>query len=374
MNRFAYSFCSVIILFIVSCEHDKLTLPHIDTEDQNTTSSNEAEYVQLNRVFDAASGYNFNHPADIYYGVDNFIYIADTDNHRIVMLDLGGTIQGYSQTIPHPEAISQNDSLQLLIVNKTNKVYKIELYEHNHQISDAPVEIVYEQASKPFRKFTGISVHAGFEYYVTVIDESVDPVESQIYDFYGNHNCKGPLPLNPTGTGLYSALLPTSIVSLRERYLDISSSEDTPAFIFSQTGFLKEFNLFNYYKVQYITTTFLEGQEVLTPNTSLVGSALYDYEKFYNPEDVAIDLNGNIFVVDAGSSMDSLDTDNHEPGFYRFGPTGMELQSVAGFGSGKYQFNNPKGIAISPNRELQIVYIADTGNNRIVRYQLSTDF
>ncbi len=108
MNRFAYSFCSVIILFIVSCEHDKLTLPHIDTEDQNTTSSNEAEYVQLNRVFDAASGYNFNHPADIYYGVDNFIYIADTDNDRIVMLDLGGTIQGYSQTIPHPEAISQN--------------------------------------------------------------------------------------------------------------------------------------------------------------------------------------------------------------------------------------------------------------------------
>jgi hypothetical protein len=38
------------------------------------------------------------------------------------MMDEGGTIQGYSQYIHHPEAITQDDSLNLLIVNKTNMI------------------------------------------------------------------------------------------------------------------------------------------------------------------------------------------------------------------------------------------------------------
>jgi len=306
--------------------------------------------------------------------VDNFLYVADTDNNRIVMLDLGGAIQGYSQYIEHPEAITQNDSLQLLIVNKSNKVFKLDMYAHQHDIASVPVEQVWEEQSYPTRQYTGISVHNGFEYYVTVIDETTTPPKSLIFDFYGNHLPKGPLPFNESGTGLFSALLPTSIISLREQYLDISSREDTPAFIFTQTGFWEPLNLFNYYKVQHISTTVFEGQDVLSPNTSLVGTEIYDYELFFNPEDAAIDNNGNIFIIDAGNEIDSAGTVNNVPGFYRFGPSGKILQSVVGYGPDAYHFKNPKGIAVSPSNELQKVYIADTGNNRIVQYQLSTDF
>ncbi|WP_456406276.1 hypothetical protein [Caldithrix abyssi] len=359
----------VTSVLVLQCKHDTLPLPNIPEDEPRIVGD---EYIQLNHKFDRASGYDFDAPGDIYLGADNFLYIADTGNDRIVMLDLGGGIMGYSQFIPHPEAITQNDSLALLIVNKTNKVYKIDLFKHDHHIDQAPVEVVFEQSSEPTRQFTGISVHNGFEYYVTVVDSTVSPVLSQIYDFYGNNVWKGPLPLYANGSGLFSALIPTGITSLREQYLDISSRENTLGFIFCQSGSYPPANLFNYYKVQFITTVLFEGQEVLAPKTDLSGTPeeeyLYYYEKFYLPEDVALDYGGNIFVVDAGSP-DGV----RLPGFYRFGPTGQQQQAVVGFGSGDYQFKNPKGIAVTRNTDNQTVYISDTGNNRILQFKLSRD-
>ncbi len=40
-------------------------------------------YVQLNPVWEG-----FNNPQDIYVGRDPFIYVADTDNDRVVMMNL----------------------------------------------------------------------------------------------------------------------------------------------------------------------------------------------------------------------------------------------------------------------------------------------
>jgi outer membrane protein assembly factor BamB len=39
-------------------------------------------------------------------------------------------------------------------------------------------------------------------------------------------------------------------------------------------------------------------------------------------------------------------------------------------GNGPRQFNSPSGVAYFD----EIVYVADTGNNRIARYKLTTDF
>ena len=369
----------ILSVFLISisiyCTQEKFPLPSIPPEKERFDLG-EARYVQLNPPLDAAHGYAFNKPSDIYVGADDFVYVADTKNNRIVMMDIGGAIQGYSQTIPHPEAVTQNDSLQLLIVNKSNAVFRIDLYKYNHEIGNAPVEIVYQQLTEPSRQFTGISVHNKSEYYVTVLDtadSSSNTLEfSFIYDFYSNHTWKGPLDLNVNGTGLYSAIVPTGIVSLRERYLDISSQETTPEFIFCQSG--KTSLLRNNFKVQAITIGVSEGAIFLTPKTSFIGTDIYDVNKYFFPEDVAIDHSGFIFVVDKGRDITDPDTTKPAPGFYRFASSGTQLQAVLGAGSGAGQFNGPKGIAVTPVGEEQIVYVADTGNDRVLLFRLSTQF
>ena len=370
MSRiFNSTFIILITVLLAACGHEKTPLPTVPSDDDGGNIGR-AVYVQLNPPLDAANGYNFSEPADIYLGADNFLYICDTGNDRIVMMDLGGTIQGISQPIPQPEAITQNDSLQLLIVNKTNAVYKIDLVGVNHQIGNAPVEKVFEQTSRPTRQFTGISVYNGFEYYVTVLDvadsSTVFKEFSFIYDFNPNHTLKGPLPLNVNGTGLYSAIVPTAIVSIRERWLDISSTNEvSPAFYFVHIGRTAQLAP-NNFKLQHVTTAIREGDVVLTPNTGLIGQDMYSIDNRANLEDVALDRNGFIFAVDAGGS-------GTEPGFYRFSQQGTMQQSVLGEGVGDAQFKNPKGIAVLPFLEQQVVFIVDTGNNRIMRFRLSTD-
>ena len=375
MQTLLISFLTALLLS--GCSHDKLELPVIPPGDEQFKGLDDAEYVLLSPILDASNGYSFRQPSDVFFGADNFLYVADTGNDRIVMLDAGGAVQGISGYLPHPEAITQNDSLQLLIVNNSNVVYRIDLFKYAHDIAAASIDTVFHFASEPTRQFTGISVHNRFEYYVTAIDVADSSTNFRefnfIYDFTGRHTLKGPLPLNVNGSGLYSAILPTSVLSLRERWLDISvSNEDTPAFYFTQIG--RTSLLENNFPFQHVTTVIVEGDEMLTPNISYVGTDLYGFGKFRNAEDAAVDRSGFIFVLDGGRALSDPDTTHPAPGFYRFSSTsGKQLQTVTGLGSGILQFNHPRGIAVLPDVEGQIVYVADTGNNRIMMFQLSTD-
>lgn len=371
----------ILITFMTSlwfsCTHDKFDLPTIPSAEERF-QPHKAVYVLVNSL-DGASGYQFSEPSDVYVGADNFVYVANTGMNRIEMLDAGGSVQGYSQYIPHPEAVTQNDSLKLLIVNKTNVIYEIDLNKYNHEIWNAPVDTAFYKASQQSWEYTGISVYNKFDYYVTVIDVNdssmINHTQSiSIYDFNEDNTEKGPLPLHKDGTGLYTALVPTGIVSMRERYLDVSSQETTPAFMFCQRG--KTSLLTNNFKVQSVTTTIIEGSVVLIPNTSLIGSDIYDLDKFYYPEDITIDRAGFVFVVDKGAYKTDgtgtvlADTTQPLPGFYRFSSTGTQLQAVLS----PILFKMPKGIAVLPNETLQVVYVADTGNDRILMFRLSTQF
>ena len=76
--------------------------------------------------------------------------------------------------------------------------------------------------------------------------------------------------------------------------------------------------------------------------------------KFTQPEGSCIDDAGNIYIADA--QKDSV---------FKFTPFGDELQSFGG----PSVFNGPYAVAYYNN----ILYVADTGNNRILRFQLSTN-
>lgn len=114
---------------------------------------------------------------------------------------------------------------------------------------------------------------------------------------------------------------------------------------------------------------------LLTQDTTRAESFLYEQGKFRNPSGVAFsaDARAHLFVVDAISDSLYMFQSN---GFEGVNPlpgssiTKVINVSFGGTGSGPRQFNNPSGVAYFD----EIVYVADTGNNRISRFKLTTDF
>ena len=134
-------------------------------------------------------------------------------------------------------------------------------------------------------------------------------------------------------------------------------------------------------KVQYISVIETENgitysvQNLGTGDTAKASRFLYEAFRFANPADVTIsgDGTGLVFVVDA--EKDSL---------YQFTLNGYEglrppagsssakyiLTSFGGTGVGLTQFKNPSGVAYLN----KVVYVADAGNSRVLRFMLTTDF
>lgn len=94
------------------------------------------------------------------------------------------------------------------------------------------------------------------------------------------------------------------------------------------------------------------------------------------PTDIAFSGDDDAFIFVVDSETDSL---------YQFQSNGQEgvnppvgadadskkiVVSFGGEGAGPKQFMNPSGVAYYRT----IVYVADTGNNRIARFKLTTDF
>ena len=87
----------------------------------------------------------------------------------------------------------------------------------------------------------------------------------------------------------------------------------------------------------------------------------------------APDQTGYLFVLDAGKDSlfvfnpDGVEGVTPPPGA---GSTRPGRVSFGGNGGGPLQFRSPQGVAYFE----RIVYVADTGNNRVSRFRLNTDF
>lgn len=115
--------------------------------------------------------------------------------------------------------------------------------------------------------------------------------------------------------------------------------------------------------------------ELLATDTTRAASFLYDQFKFEKPTGIAYsaDARNQLFVVDAGTNRLHLFQSNGQEGVPP--PPGSTQNravnvSFGELGNGPRQFNNPSGVAYFR----QTVFVADTGNNRISRYKLNTDF
>ncbi|MCX8009570.1 MAG: hypothetical protein N3A61_00310, partial [Ignavibacteria bacterium] len=166
-----------LVVFLFSCG-EKLDLTEFSTG-KVIQNPSDTTFVQLNPNWTG-----FNNPSDILVGREPFIYIADTDNDRIVMMNLAGVTLG-TLKIPNfkkPVALAQDYRLNLYAcgefdttisgVNKTfGAVYKIDLVSAGHIIENAKamrlIPISAQQFQKENRRFTGVTVFYDNSYLIT---------------------------------------------------------------------------------------------------------------------------------------------------------------------------------------------------------------
>ncbi|MBE0643632.1 MAG: hypothetical protein IH600_06095 [Bacteroidetes bacterium] len=301
----------------------------------------------------------FSEPADVHVGFEPFIYVSERAADRITMLDLSGRIIGSSATIRRPDAISQDHRLDLLVCAEFDTtidgrlvtfgaIYRVDLVEAMHNIANAPIRRVYFDPLNPNRRYTGIAVLPDNSYYVTRTGPSnsspVDPDDAiMVFSSRDELHPRVEWPaLSVDGTGLATITRPSGIATF---------TRPTSDFVYTQTGTKSLFR--TQWITQRTTGDVTQWESYYTPardgELDFLRVSLFDH-----PEDVSIDDAGNIYVIDAG--RDSL---------FQFNPSGFLTQAFGG----PQQFASPEGVAHFD----RTLYIADTRNNRILRFVLSTD-
>ncbi|HAB54341.1 MAG TPA: hypothetical protein DCE80_19535, partial [Ignavibacteriales bacterium] len=103
------NFLLIILSFIISsgCA-DKFDITQFNKYSDDVNISGDTLYIQTGQPWGG-----FNNPQAILIGIEPFIYVCDTDNNRIVMINIAGEIQG-SLSIKRPVAISQDYKLNLI--------------------------------------------------------------------------------------------------------------------------------------------------------------------------------------------------------------------------------------------------------------------
>lgn len=346
-----------ISIFIFSCI-EKFDLTEIDLNDDNVNIGGDTVFVMLNPVWDG-----FTKPQDIMVGREPFIYVADTENDRIVLLNLDGQILS-QRSIKKPIALAQDYRLNLIVcaqfdttINGNTQtfsaVYKLDLVSSNHQLESAPTKRLLPKLSdlnQPQREYTGAAAFFNNTYFIS----RTGPYNSNLIDpdnailIFGQYRLPDGTTvdtlvgrvalLDPTGTGIMSANQISSLTSFNSRSFDM---------VVTLTGE----NSFKTQWLEFITSTEFTGYQIALPPLE---SDLMLPSLFTEPQGATVDNSGNIYVADSGK--DSV---------YKFNPRGDLL---IGFG-GLDIFNKPHAVAFF-NKTL---YVADTENNRILRFILSTD-
>ncbi len=354
MKRISLLLISIFILF-QGCDRKFNTENLVAPNSGNGNIGGDTVYVQLNPVWGG-----FNNPQDVYIGRDQFIYVADTDNDRVVMMNVAGQVLG-SLALQKPIAIAQDFRLNLFVCAEFDTlgqtfsaVYRIDMFVVGNRISEAvPVRLLPRASdlSKPDRKYTAVTTFYNNMVYVarTGPDNSsyFDP-DNSILMFvpksrYGGgegDTLIGRVPnIEAVSSGFVTANGISSLASFDKRNIDV---------VVTLTGTTN----FRAQQWNYVVTNLDEKYVTkFEPGDSV---AFARPNRFVQPEGCTIDASGNIFIVDA--AKDSV---------YKFNAFGNELQSFGGTDI----FNQPHGVAFFD----RTLYVADSGNNRILRFILSTD-
>ena len=350
-------------------------------------------YVPIQPVLDG-----YVEPTDVVAGYDELIYIVDAGTEEIIALDQSGVEVG-RRMIPGVKTMAQDRSLDILAIGTVDTVisgtsysldaiYRLDMKNGIYNIANAEIENVVIHpfyfkttfsASDADVSLNGIYIRASGRYFVTRSGprnstSQLGGPDDAVIVFETNDEFITPVTVNTSG-GIFQDYFksPQGITGLAQAPQSpfVNTAGDFVVTSLSDNSTLK---------VQYIDVIEVEGtdyqvRELLVGDTSKADRFLYEPNRFATPYDVTFTGDGTnyIFVVD--SERDSL---------YQFTNTGLEgvqpppgspetkniLVSFGGTGTSLTEFNQPSGVAYLR----EIVYVADKGNGRVLRFQLTTDF
>jgi len=402
----------------------------------NSTTEEIFEEGRIDPTLEQTDGYaaltpfwgDFDAPTDVYVGFDGFVYVTDAEGVHV--LDRADLSPRRTIELPGAVGVTQDRLLNVYVTARYDTVVSELPGERGEQTWNLPAiykiknlngagEITYVDtlihpfsdnsrgttALEQFRldrsrpdndelvEFTGVGVLRDNNIYVSRrgprnnlnVIEAPDNTVLEFVQELENGEKTGKMD----NSNQFQALSPgtpslTSAINLS----DITTFANPPQrdvfpenrnFLMSQ-GASNQNIAFRVLQVNVVETPsgteFQPNQAFLERDTSSTSGFLYEEGKFEDPAGLAIagDQTNYIFVIDRAQHK-----------LYQFKPNGEEgidpppaavdrtrnlIVSFGEQGNGPRQFNSPSGVAYFD----EIVYVADTGNNRIARYKLTTDF
>jgi DNA-binding beta-propeller fold protein YncE len=355
-----YIFLVLTLLpFIFGCG-DKFDANVLSTAKGPVNAGGDTLYIPIN-----PSWGGFNNPQAMIMGQEQFLYVCDTDNNQIVMIDQAGNRLG-SLSIKKPIAIAQDHRFNLIVCAQFDTliggstvsysaVYKIDVLSAAHNLAAAPVKrILPTDISSPHQKdikYTSVVAFFDNSYYVgrtgpnnTSITSEPDnsilqfvPIDHTRDSAYGRVH-----DIDPLSSGLISAYGLNCMAPFPKKNLDFVATLSGPESAFKAQWF------------HHFQTVASEGyQSEFNPKD---GIAFVKPNRFVAPTGCCVDAAGNLFVADGDASKDSV---------YKFSAYGDELQSFGG----PAVFGKPVAVAFFD----KTLYVLDAKQNKILRFILSTD-
>jgi hypothetical protein len=378
---------AVLIISLSSCEGylgDKTDLSFIELPQQNFR---EVAYVPVQPILN-----QFASPTDVIAGFDELIYVVDNGSQEVIALDQSGREVG-RRFIQGAKTMAQDRQLDLLVIGSITDsnnitrscIYRLDLstslgYGLRFAVFTDTITHPFYYKSRSISSdqdvtLNNIAVLSDNSFYVTRTGPRTTPTRDDAILFFDNTGkFITPLEITDSRGAVFPDFFkdPVGITSLvKPPQIGVDNRGD---FIFTSVdpnGVLK---------VQYIEKLESVDGTAYTPktnfsaDTTLASSFINEPFKFDRPVDVEFTGDGTnyIFVIDA--EKDSL---------YQFTATGLEgveppaasgetkfiKTSFGGTGIGASNFNGPTAVAYN-NR---ILYIADTGNGRLLRFKLTLD-
>ncbi len=363
------------VILIIACGQ-KMKLP---TEVPPSGNLGDTLYLMLNPPWDADHGFNFSQPTCIYFGRDTYLYVADTGNNRILQLDAAGTIHG-EFAINHPISISQDELMRLLVVTGERKVYKIDLGPggdrtarvafdfDNIPYSDTTI-LKHHQMIDSTDRFVSITDIPAYDktYFVAASSDRINNGRVLWFQgFSGNDerldtlfdrkfsNADADTFINPiiiTGNGVTTTTHPNSIYTyLLGGTTHLVVCQDSGSYPVHDLYFTRQV----WDRHWVFSYSHMPGEtDLLTPS------------RFSLPKAATVDAQGNFYIAESDN--------NAACGGYKFSKAGALLNTLCEADTGETIFNSPQGITYDIYGDRRTVFVSDTGNNRILRFKLSTD-